>query len=49
MVNMLTRLIRYTYFEKKSYINFTQKDRNLLHLAIAYSSKNDDSMGLEKI
>jgi len=49
MVNMLAGLIRYTYFEKKTSINFTQKDRNLLHLAIAYTSKNNDFMGLERI
>jgi hypothetical protein len=49
MVNMVAGLIRYTYFQKKPSIHFTQKDRDLLHLAIAYSSKDDDSMGLERI
>lgn len=49
MVNMVAGLIRYTYFEKNPSIRFAQKDRDLLHLAIAYNSKNDDSMGLERI
>jgi len=46
MVNMVAGLIRYTYFKKKPSINFAQKDRDLLLLAIDNSSKNDDFMGI---
>lgn len=46
MVNMVAGLIRYTYFEKKPSINFAQKDRNLLLLAMNHTSTNNDSMGL---
>ena len=49
MVNMVDGLIRYTYFKKKPSIHFAQKDKDLLHFAIAYSSKDDASMGLERI
>ena len=43
MVNMIARLIRYTYFEKKPSINFTKQDRNLLLLAM------NDYMGLTMV
>lgn len=46
MVNMIAGLIRYTYFEKKPSINFSQKDRNLLLLAMNHTSTSNDSMGL---
>lgn len=46
MVNMVAGLIRYTYFEKKPSINFAQKDRNLLLLAMNHTSTNNDSIGL---
>jgi len=49
MVNMVAGLIRYTYFEKKPSINFTQQDRNLLLLAMNHSSTNNDSMGLTMV
>jgi hypothetical protein len=49
MVNMVAGLIRYTYFEKKPSINFAQKDRNLLLLAIDNSSRNNDFMGITLI
>ena len=35
LVNMIAGLIRYTYFEKKPSINFSEKDRELLRLAYA--------------
>jgi hypothetical protein len=46
MVNMVAGLIRYTYFEKKPSINFAQKDRDLLLLAIDNGSMNDDFVGI---
>jgi hypothetical protein len=46
MVNMIAGLIRYTYFNKKPSINFAQKDRDLLLLAMDNGSLNNDSMGL---
>jgi hypothetical protein len=46
MVNMVAGLIRYTYFEKKPSINFAQKDRDLLLLAMDNGSINNHSMGL---
>jgi hypothetical protein len=45
MVNMVAGLIQYTYFEKKPSINFSQKERNLLYLAINNSTQNDDFVG----
>ena len=50
MVNMVAGLIRYTYFEKKPSINFTQQDRNLLLLITMNDSyTNSDSMGLTMV
>ena len=49
MVNMVAGLIRYTYFEKKPSINFTQQDRNLLLVAMNDSYNNNDSMGLTMV
>jgi len=46
MVNIVAGLIRYTYFEKKPSINFTEKDRVLLINSINKSSQNNTSMGL---
>ena len=46
MVNMIAGLIRYTYFEKKPSINFSQKDREILGLAVANVAKNTDNKAL---
>jgi hypothetical protein len=46
MVNIVAGLIRYTYFEKKPSINFTEKDRVLLINSINKSSQNNTCMGL---
>ncbi len=46
MVNMVAGLIRYTYFEKKPSINFSQKDRNLLLSSLNINSANNDLMGI---
>jgi hypothetical protein len=42
LVNMIAGLIRYTYFEKKPSINFSEKDRELLDLAyVDFAPKTD--------
>ena len=46
MVNMVAGLIRYTYFEKKPSINFSQKDRDLLLSSLNISSSNDGLLGI---
>ena len=46
MVNMVAGLIRYTYFEKKPSINFSQKDRNLLLSSLNINSANNDLVGI---
>ena len=49
MVNLVAGLIRYTYFEKKPSINFSQKDREILNEVAEYSqqdSLNNQFMGL---
>jgi hypothetical protein len=46
MVNIIAGLIRYTYFEKKPSINFSQKDRNLLALTFYNNNENNQSIGL---
>ena len=46
MVNMVAGLIRYTYFEKKPSINFSQKDRNLLLSSLNVCSSNDGLVGI---
>jgi len=46
MVNMIAGLIRYTYFEKKPSINFSQNDRDLLNSYILNDTANTDSKGL---
>ncbi len=46
MVNMVAGLIRYTYFEKKPSINFSQNDRDLLLFAMRNTSSSSSSMGL---
>jgi hypothetical protein len=46
MVNMVSGLIRYTYFEKKPSINFAENDRVLLLNAIDESSQNANFKGL---
>jgi len=40
LVNMVAGLIRYTYFEKKPSINFTQDERNLLLSSIDDNAQN---------
>ncbi len=46
MVNMIAGLIRYTYFEKKPSINFSQNDRDLLNSCILNDNTNTDFKGL---
>lgn len=46
MVNLVSALIRYTYFEKKPSINFNQKDRDSLNLVIKNNNSNTDFKGL---
>ncbi len=46
MVNMVAGLIRYTYFEKKPSINFSQKDRDLLLSSFNISSSNNGLLGI---
>ena len=46
MVNMIAGLIRYTYFEKKPSINFSQNDRDLLNSYILNDTANADFKGL---
>jgi len=41
MVNLVAGLIRYTYFEKKPSINFSQKDREILQKLSSSDSSND--------
>ncbi len=41
MVNLVAGLIRYTYFEKKPSINFSQKDREILQELSSSDSSND--------
>ena len=41
MVNIIAGLIRYTYFEKKPSINFTENERALLLNAIDENSQNN--------
>jgi len=45
MVNMVAGLIQYTYFEKKPSINFSQKERKSLYLAMNDSTQNDGFLG----
>ena len=40
MVNMIAGLIRYTYFEKKLSINFSNKDREILGLSLDNIANN---------
>lgn len=44
-VNLVAGLIRYTYFEKKPSINFSQKDREMLNELSIPNSFNDYSKG----
>ncbi len=46
MVNMVAGLIRYTFFEKKLSINFSQKDRDLLLSSLNISSSNNGLLGI---
>ena len=46
MVNLITGLIRYTYFEKKPSINFSAKDRKMLLNALTCNRESTDSMGI---
>ncbi len=46
MVNIVAGLIRYTYFEKKPSINFSQKDRDLLLSSFNISSSNNCLLGI---
>jgi len=46
MVNMVAGLIRYTYFEKKPSINFSQNERDLLLLAIEKNTQKSDFKGI---
>lgn len=49
MVNLVAGLIRYTYFDKKPSINFSQKDREILNEVAQYFQKdslNHQFMGL---
>ncbi len=45
MVNLVAGLIRYTYFEKKPSINFSQKDRTILNEAMDLSTLYNDNKG----
>ena len=46
MVNIVSGLIRYTYFEKKPTINFSQKDREMLNEFVQLDAQNDCFKGL---
>ena len=46
LVNMVAGLIRYTYFEKKPSINFTQDERNLLLSSMDDNAQNTDFKGI---
>jgi len=46
MVNLVAGLIRYTYFEKKPSINFSQKDRKILNESFDKDSSNNEFAGL---
>ena len=41
MVNLVAGLIRYTYFEKKPTINFSQKDRKILNELVQSDAQNN--------
>lgn len=45
MVNLVSGLIRYTYFEKKPSINFSQKDRDLLNKSVNSNNENNQNKG----
>lgn len=45
-VNLIAGLIRYTYFEKKPSINFSQKEREMLLLGLNHISQNNDFKGV---
>jgi len=46
MVNLVAGLIRYTYFEKKPSINFSQKDREILNEVVQNNALNDQFKGV---
>jgi hypothetical protein len=46
MVNLVAGLIRYTYFEKKPSINFTDKERTFLHEALDVLDFNAHNKGI---
>jgi len=46
LLNIVAGLIRYTYFEKKPSINFTQNDRDLLLQAFNENNQNTDFKGI---
>ena len=46
MVNLVAGLIRYTYFDKKPSINFSQKDREILNEFVEKDTLKNCSKGL---